>query len=98
MEKRITRYIQDNFSFVVFRIDDRIKRLELESKIISTISLCDECNPSDNWLGNFSPVEKIRKSGLWLVNELWKTPLTDIDMIELEKILACHITKNNLGK
>jgi len=35
----------------------------------------------------FSPKEKIRKSGLWLVNELWKTPLTDEDMIELEKII-----------
>lgn len=86
-EKRVTRYIQDNFSFVVFQIDDKDKRLEIESKIISTVSLCDECKPSENWLGNFSPKEKIRKSGLWLVNELWKTPLTDADMIELKQML-----------
>jgi len=86
-EKRVTKYIQNNFSFVVFQIDDKDKRLEIESKIISTVSLCDECKPSANWLGNFSPKEKIRKSGLWLVNELWKTPLSDADMIELKQML-----------
>ena len=86
-EKGVTKYIQDNFSFVVFQIDDKDKRLEIESKIISTVSLCDEYKPSENWLGNFSPKEKIRKSGLWLVNELWKTPLTDADMIELKQML-----------
>ena len=86
-EKRVTKYIQDNFSFVVFQIDSKDKRLEIESKIISTVSLCEECKSSENWLGNSSPKEKIRKSGLWLVNELWKTPLTDADMIELKHML-----------
>jgi len=86
-EKRVTKYIQDNFSFVVFQIDSKDKRLEIESKIISTVSLCEECKSSENWLGNSSPKEKIGKSGLWLVNELWKTPLTDTDMIELKQML-----------
>jgi hypothetical protein len=87
IEKRVTKFIQDNFSFVVFQVDDKNKRLEIESKIISTVSLCDECKPSEQWLGNFSPKEKIRESGLWLVNELWKTPLSDKDMIELKQML-----------
>jgi len=87
IEKRVTMYVRDNFSFVVFQVDDKDKRLEIESKIISTVSLCDECKPSPNWLGLFSPKEKIRKSGLWLVNELWKTPLSDEDMIELKQML-----------
>ena len=87
VEKKVTKYIQDNFSFVVFQIDDKEKRLEIESRIISTVSLCDECKPSENWLGLFSPKEKIRKSGLWLVNELWKTPLSNKDMIELKYLL-----------
>jgi hypothetical protein len=38
-------------------------------------------------LGNFSPKEKIRGSGLWLVNELWKTPLNEWDMTELKNML-----------
>jgi len=87
IEKRVTKYIQDNFSFVTFQIDDKGKRLELESKIISTVSLCDECKHSQNWLGLSSPIEKIRKSGLWLVKELWKTPLSNTDMIELKQML-----------
>jgi hypothetical protein len=87
IEKRVTKFIQDNFSFVVFQIDDKDKRLYFESRIISTVSLCEECKHSENWLGNSSPKEKIRKSGLWLVNELWKTPLNDEDMIELKQLL-----------
>jgi len=87
IEKRATEYIQENISFVVFQIDDKDKRLELESKIISTVSLCDECKPSPDWLGLSSPKEKIRKSGLWLVNKLWKSPLSEKDLKELKNIL-----------
>lgn len=87
VEERVTKYLIDNISFVVFQIDDKKKNLELESRIISTVSLCDKCKPSQNWLGLFSPVEKIRRSGLWLVNELWKTPLSEEDLIELKNIL-----------
>ena len=87
IEKRVAKQIQDNFSFVVFQIDKKDKRLEFEAKIISTVSLCEDCKPSENWLGNFSPKEKIVKSGLWLVNELWKTPLSDENMIELKQLL-----------
>jgi hypothetical protein len=87
IEKRVSKYLQDNFSFAVFQIDDKKKRLEFESKIISTISICDECKPSENWLGLFSPKEKIRESGLWLVNELYKETLSDKDMLELKQML-----------
>ncbi|MDP2672744.1 MAG: hypothetical protein Q8O84_02945 [Nanoarchaeota archaeon] len=86
-EKRVTKYIQDNVSFVVFQVDDKNKRLEIESKIISTVSLCDECKSSKNWLGNFSPKEKIKESGLWNIKELWKTPLSDKEMIKLKQML-----------
>ncbi len=54
-------------------------RLLLEWKIISTVSLCVVCCPSENWLGLHSPKEKIRESGLWLVNELHKLPLSEND-------------------
>jgi hypothetical protein len=29
-----------------------------------------ECKPSEKWLGNYSPIEKVRKSGLWLTQHL----------------------------
>ncbi|OGJ19034.1 hypothetical protein A3K73_06585 [Candidatus Pacearchaeota archaeon RBG_13_36_9] len=87
IEKKVTDYIQRNLSFIVFPIEEKGKRLETESKIISTISKCKECKPSGNWLGLFSPKEKIRKSGLWQVNELYKTGLTNKDIEELGKII-----------
>jgi len=87
MEKTVSKYIQDNFAFVVFQVDDKNNRLELESKIISTISLCNECKPSNKWLGLFSTKDKIRESGLWLVNELYKESLSDNDMQQLSVLL-----------
>jgi len=80
IEKEVTKYIQDNFSFSILFIDDKETRLDIESKLISTISLCNDCKPSETWLGNYSTKDKIRKSGLWLVNELWKEPLSSKDI------------------
>jgi hypothetical protein len=83
----VTEYIQNNICFSVIPIGEKEQRLKIESRIISTVSLCDNCSPSDKWLGNFSPKEKIRRSGLWLVNELWKQPLSENDMSNLKSIL-----------
>ncbi len=83
IERKVSDFLRKNFSFAVIEVGDKRKRLELESKIISTVSLCDECEPSKNWLGNYSPKDKIRGSGLWLVNELNKTPLSEKDISEL---------------
>jgi hypothetical protein len=80
IEENVSQYIQKHFSFVVFRVDEKTKRLELESKMISTVSLCDECRPSPQWLGLFSPKDKIRTNGLWLVNELYKKPISSTDL------------------
>jgi hypothetical protein len=87
VERNVTKRIQENFSFVVFEVKEKEKRLGLESRIISTVSLCDECLPSKNWLGLSSPKEKIRDSGLWLVNELYKEPLSDSDMGWLNELI-----------
>jgi hypothetical protein len=86
-EKRVSKYIQSNFSFVVFRVEDKDERLYLESKIVSTVSSCTECEASDKWLGSLSPKTKIRDSGLWLIQELWKMPLSSKDMKRLNKLL-----------
>ena len=88
IEKRITKYIQKNFTFVIILEEEKEKRLTLESKLISTVSLCPKCKASNSWLGNKSPVEKIKKSGLWQVNELYKEPLTSRDMDYIAKHLV----------
>ena len=86
IEKQVTEYIQESFSFAVFAVNTKEERLDLEAKIISTVSLCNECRSCGNWLGNFSPKHKIRESGLWLVNELYKTPLSKYELQTLKKI------------
>jgi hypothetical protein len=86
VERWVTETIQQNFSFVVFRVDEKEQRLRLESRIISTVSWCDECGPSPHWLGLHSPKKKIRESGLWLVNELWKEPLTPGEVEEIRAL------------
>lgn len=83
IEAAVSQYIRDNFSFVVLEAKDKDKRLALESKLISTLSLCEECHASESWLGHHAPHPKIRKSSLWLVNHLYRTPATpeDIDAL-----------------
>ena len=87
IEKEITKFLQDNFYFIVIKVDDKNLRLMMESKLISTVSKCDECKPSNDWLGLYSPKEKIRESGLWLVNELYKNELSDKDFKLLKMLL-----------
>jgi hypothetical protein len=87
IERQVTEYIQNNFSFVVFPVAERANRLYWEAKIISTISLCSNCGPSKNWIGLYSPKAKIRESGLWLVNELYKEPLSESDYENLKGLL-----------
>jgi hypothetical protein len=85
IELSVSRYIQQNFSFSIFEVKNKTRRLAIESKLISTVSLCNDCKPSTSWLGNNSPKEKIRKSGLWLVNELYRTPFTLQELKQLKK-------------
>lgn len=89
IEHQVTSYIQANFSFSTFQIDHEEERLGMESMLIGTVSLCDICPPSGTWLGKFSPIHKIRESGLWLVNELYKTPLTESAFDRLKRLASC---------
>lgn len=85
IEKKVTEYIQENLSFAVLEVKDKVERLGLESKLISTVSLCSECGPSPKWFGHYSTKEKVRESGLWLVNELYKEPITKEELDSLKR-------------
>ena len=90
LEKRISTYIHENLSFVVFEVKTKEERLFWEERIIATLSKAanqGEINPSDKWLGNFSPIEKIRKSGLWLVQGLDKEGLTEEEFEKLKHLI-----------
>lgn len=79
VEACVSQYIQQNISFVFFEVEDKQLRLELESKLITTVYRCCNCSASGRWLGLSSPKEKIREGGLWLVNQLDKEPLSEAD-------------------
>ena len=79
LEERITQEINDHFTFSLIEVNDKTYRLYLEMAIIATIAQ-GESTPSSNWLGNDSPVEKIRDYGLWQVQGLKRDPITDNDL------------------
>jgi len=84
MEERISNYVQINLSFCVFQIDTKDDRLFWESKIVSTLAKASDIKPSDKWLGNYSPKDKIKVSGLWQVNELYNDGLTELEFEQLK--------------
>lgn len=88
VEDAVSAYIQTNMSFVAIPVSAKAERLDIESRLISTLSKCEQCRPSSTWLGLSSPKEKIRASGLWLVNELYKAPMTPDQMVELTGLVG----------
>jgi len=66
---------------------EKAQRLNLEAQVISTVSWCDDCRPSANWIGLHSPKPKIRQSGLWQVNELYKETLSEAKFAELKDVV-----------
>lgn len=70
IETEVSQYFVDNLTFAVVRIDDQTARLNFEKHAIATVAQCAQCCPSEVWLGNSSPIESIRKSGLWLKQHL----------------------------
>jgi hypothetical protein len=86
IEQAVSNYMQEKFKFVVLAVAEKTDRLALESKMISTVAACNKCSPSTTWLGQYSPIKKIRESGLWLVNHLSGELLSEAD---LKKLLRC---------
>lgn len=85
IESRVSKYLRNNFTFSVFRVEDCKERLRLEEAIISTLNQADDFKPSEKWAGRFSPEIKIRTSGMWLKQGLDSAPLTMDEMVILKK-------------
>ena len=86
IEQKISDYIQNNFSFCVFQVDDKEDRLFWESKIIATIAQSG-IRSTSNWLGKYSPKSKIKEYGLWQVQQLMNPPLTLNELETLKNIV-----------
>ncbi len=86
IETRVTKLLHDNFSFKYLIVEGQEKRMGskgIESRLIGTLSQCTDCKPSKEWLGNYSPVSKIRNSGLWLYQHLSDPSISESDKSEL---------------
>jgi len=88
IEERISRYIKKNLSFCVLDVPNKEDRLHFEARLIGTVSGCEKRFPSKNWLGHFSPVDKIKKNGLWQVNKLFSSPLNEQELLFVSKALV----------
>ena len=88
IESRISEYFRTNLSFCVFQIDSKSDRLFWESKIASSLAKAPDTIPSANWLGNYSPKDKIKQSGLWQVNGLSEDILTESEFEQLKEIIT----------
>jgi hypothetical protein len=88
IENKISEYLKNNFYFRLLEVDSKEKRLLLEQRLIGTVSKCEDCKPSESWLGNSSPTKEIRESGLWLVEELYKDELSESDLDEIKNCLV----------
>lgn len=92
IEKEVSKYLEQNFSFAVFPVEDNQLRLRLEEGIIATLHQNVNFKASGNWLGNYSPEGQIRSGGMWLKNGLGAQSLTDLEMINLKTILKSTFT------
>jgi hypothetical protein len=90
IEKKISKYIQENLTYSLLEISSKMDRLHIEARLVGTISSCTECSPSETWLGAISPISKIVDSGLWQVKELYTEPISEND---LELIINTLVNK-----
>lgn len=88
IERQISLYVQNNLSFTAFQVNSRSERLFWESRLVSTLSTTLDFMPSETWFGRQSTKDKIRRYGLWQVNELTKTPLSLEEWRKLKTSIA----------
>ncbi len=91
IEAEVTRLLREDFSFRFIVLEGQAARMGsagLEARLIGTVAQCGTCRPSSDWLGQYSPEGKIRRSGLWLVHYLRAEPLTEADKAQLVAVIA----------
>ena len=88
IEVMVTTHLQIHCRFVVIPVADKSRRLFWESRMVSTVAACPKCRPSRSWLGLSSPISKIKDSGLWQVNELYKKPFSADEYAAFERMVA----------
>lgn len=88
VEQAVSQYLRTHMGFSVFEVEAQKQRLQLEEGIIASLHQADDFSASSSWLGQFSPEEEIRGSGMWLKQGLDGIPLSEAELDALECRLA----------
>ncbi len=76
INNEISCYIKNKLKFLIMDFgNNKEERVYMKSRLLSTIKICTDCVPSQ-WLGSYHTSPTIRKSGLWNIQGLNKTPLS----------------------
>lgn len=94
IEKQVSTYMRENFSFVVFEVETQKEREDWEEKLTSTLGQAGKNGliSFPNWLGKYTSNINVRTSGLWQSDEMNGHPL---NLKELEQLLQI-IQNSNL--
>lgn len=95
IERKITNFLREYFFFRFIIIQNESRRIGtngLESRLIGTVSKCNLCKPSPNWLGIYSSKEKIKTSGLWLTQHLSAEEINKNGMKDIEIAINTSLT------
>lgn len=88
VEQAVSRYLRTHMKFSVFEAETQEQRLHLEEGIIASLHQAEDFTASSSWLGQFSPEEEIRSSGMWLKQGLDGIPLSEAELDALQ----CRLT------
>jgi hypothetical protein len=89
-ETKVTDLLESDFRFRCLKIDDLALRNIMEEKLVATVSICQVCKPSKDWLGKYAYAEKVRSSGLWNSNYVFEAEkkLNAYDLEKLQEIVG----------
>ena len=95
----VSTYMKENFSFVVFEVENENQRKSWEKKLISTLGQAGKkgiIKASKNWLGKHSSNPNIKASGLWQEDDMNDVSLTLAELQQLLQIIQQSNAKYKL--
>ena len=92
INNKVSEHIRTNCYFVVFPVEKEYREY-WEKRIISTVSSCNICEKSKNWLGNYSPKDIIQKYGLWNIKNVNQSNI----FTDSEFNYFINMVKNNMN-
>lgn len=95
LEEKISNYMKERFEFVCFEVEEVEERYRLEEGLISTIYHDEDFNNSDKWLGQYSPMEEVKDSKMWVYKGLDKEQLNEN---EFREVITLCVKSNEESK